>query len=260
MHPFQNTLKRKLATGAVAKGLWVTLESASISEIAAELGYDWVVIDAEHGQLDFKEILEHIRAVRGSSTTPLVRIQEIEQGLIKRVLDLGAAGIIVPQVMGRGDVELAVRFAKYPPWGIRGVGGERATRWGLGLRAYTEVADEETMIIPLIETATAADALPEILAVRGVDAIFIGPADLSSSCGYLGQWEGPGVAERILEIRRKAAEQSVPCGIMSTSIADAQLRMSQGFQMLGLGSDTGLLIRASQEAMRTNPDGRKEMG
>ena len=111
----QNVLKQKLARGETTVGMWITLESASISEIAATLGYDWVVIDTEHGHLDFKEVVEHIRATRNSSTTPLVRIQEIEQGVIKRVLDLGAHGILVPQVVDAAEVERAVRFAKYPP-------------------------------------------------------------------------------------------------------------------------------------------------
>src|SRR2546422_4045913 len=96
----RNTLKQKLAQGQTTLGLWVTLESPTITEIAVTLGFDWVVIDAEHGHLDFKEILEHVRVTHSSSTTPLVRIQEIEQGLIKRVLDIGADGILVPQVYG----------------------------------------------------------------------------------------------------------------------------------------------------------------
>ena len=116
----QNVLKQKLARGETTVGMWITLESASISEIAATLGYDWVVIDTEHGHLDFKEVVEHIRATRNSPTTPLVRIQEIEQGVIKRVLDLGAHGILVPQVVDAAEVERAVRFAKYPPAGSAG--------------------------------------------------------------------------------------------------------------------------------------------
>src|SRR5258708_36488660 len=96
--PQKNKIKEKLAKQQVATGLWITLESPSITEIAVHLGYDWVCIDAEHGHLDFKEIVEHLRVTRNTDTPPLVRIQEMEQGLIKRVLDLGAAGIIVPQV------------------------------------------------------------------------------------------------------------------------------------------------------------------
>src|SRR5262249_12668691 len=151
--------------------------------------------------LDFKEIQDHVRVLRNTSTSPLVRIQEIEQGLIKRVLDIGAAGILVPQVTRVAEVEQAVRFAKYPPWGVRGVGGERATAWATNLRAATQAGNRQTMVIPLMETVAAGEAIDAILDIRGVDAIFFGPADYSASAGFLGEWEGPGVAERLLAIK-----------------------------------------------------------
>jgi 2-keto-3-deoxy-L-rhamnonate aldolase RhmA len=243
-------LKEKLARGETALGMWITLESPSITEIAVMLGFDWVVIDTEHGHLDFKEVVEHLRVTRNTATTPLVRVQEIEQGLIKRVLDLGAQGIIVPQVSTAGEVEQAVRFAKYPPWGVRGVGGERATSWGLGLRSQTKPANDETMVLPLMETVAAGEAIDSILDVRGVDAIFFGPADYSASAGYLGEWEGPGVAARLLALKDQIRARGVACGIMATDVENALLRRSQGFQMIGVGSDTGLLIRSSLEALR----------
>jgi len=255
MQPPQNLLKRKLQQSAVTLGLWVTLESPTITEIAATLGLDWVCIDAEHGHLDLKEIVDHIRAARQTATTVLVRIQEIEQGLIKRVLDIGAEGIIVPQVTGTADVEQAVRFAKYPPWGIRGVGGERATHWGLGLKSYTRSADRETLVIPLIETVAAARDIDNILAVAGVDAIFLGPADFSASSGFLGEWEGPGVAEQLLLIKDKARERGLACGVMATDVKNAVTRREQGFRMIGLGADTGLLIRALVEGMTALGEG-----
>jgi 2-keto-3-deoxy-L-rhamnonate aldolase RhmA len=247
--PFKNTLKEKLAAGHTTFGLWVTLESATVTEIAVELGFDWVVIDAEHGHLDFKEILEHVRATRNSATTPLVRIQEIEQGLIKRVLDIGAHGILVPQVYGADEVERAVRFAKYPPRGIRGVGGERATGWGTRLAEYTAVANDQTMVIPLMETVAAGDAIASILDAPGVDAIQFGPADYCSSAGLIGQWDPPGIAERLLAIKDTIRARGVSCGIMATDAANATLRREQGFQMIGVGSDTGLLIRSSREVL-----------
>jgi len=247
-------LQEKLRANRLTRGLWVTLEAPSITEIAVELGFDWVVIDAEHGQLDFQEILEHIRATRGSDTTPLVRIAEIQQGLIKRVLDLGAAGLIIPQVTGPDDIAAALRFAKYPPQGIRGVGGERATRWSIDLAESTRTANERTMIIPLIETVDAFRSLDAILAVPGVDALYVGPADLSASAGHLGQWEGPGIAEMVLSIQQRAAALDIPCGIMATSLDNARQRRDQGFRLIGVASDTGLIIRGAQEALRAlNP-------
>ena len=249
-----NHLKAKLARGETALGLWITLEAPSITEIAVLLGFDWVVIDTEHGHLDFREVAGHLRATRNTTTTPLVRIPEIAQGTIKRVLDLGAHGIIVPQVMNAAEVERAVACAKYPPRGVRGVGGERATQWGMGLKSQTQRADRETQVIPLIETVAAETALDRILEVPGVDALFLGPADFSASAGFLGEWEGPGVADRLLAIKDQAAARGLACGVMATSVADAQMRHRQGFRMIGLGSDTGLLIRSAVEALRAIPE------
>lgn len=246
----ENKLKRKLARQQATLGLWVTLESPSISEIAVALGLDWICIDAEHGHLDFKEILEHVRVTRGSDTTPLVRIQEVQQGLIKRVLDIGAAGILVPQVYSAEEVERAVRFAKYPPRGVRGVGGERATLWGTRLAECTRRANGETMVIPLVETVEAGEAIDAILDVPGVDAIFFGPADFSASSGYLGEWMGLGVEDRLLAIKDRIVARGVPCGIMGTSVDNARSRRDQGFRMIGIGSDTGLVIRSCNEMLR----------
>ena len=246
-----NPLKKKFASRQPTTGLWVTLESPTITEIAVTLGLDWVVIDAEHGHLDFKEILEHIRATRNSTTVPLVRIQEVEQGLIKRVLDLGAGGILVPQIYSPDEVARAVRFAKYPPWGQRGVGSERSTRWGLGMKTDTVAANSETLVIPLMETVSAGQCIEEICDIPGVDAIQFGPADYSASTGSLGEWEGPGVAAQLLDIKDRIRARGLPCGILCRDSQDLMQRRDQGFQMLGLATDTGLLIRGIQNAQKT---------
>lgn len=229
--------------------MWVTLESPSITEIAATMQMDWVVIDAEHGHLDMKEIIEHLRAARNSKTTALVRIQEIEEGLIKRVLDIGAEGILIPQVRSADDVERAVRFAKYPPRGIRGIGAERATRWGPGIPAYTRGADRNLLVIPIIENVDAERSIDEILEVPGVDVLFFGPADFAASIGKLGDWGGPEVMARILSIQKKATAKRKPCGILSLNPVEARQRKRQGFRMLGIGIDTLLMIKSAQEMM-----------
>src|SRR5262249_30718860 len=136
---------------------------------------------------------------------------------------------------------------------IRGVGGERATGWGLGLKSYTRRADQETLVIPLIETVAAGRDIDAILAVPGVDAIFLGPADFLASAGYLGEWEGPGVAEALLQIKEKARGRGLPCGVLATDLANARMRREQGFRLIGLGSDAGLLIRQLLEFGRDFP-------
>jgi 2-keto-3-deoxy-L-rhamnonate aldolase RhmA len=243
----QNPLRRRFRDKQTAYGLWVTVEAPSISEMAVALGLDWVCIDMEHGHLGHREVIEHLRAVRGSGTAALVRVPGIEMSSIKRALDMGAHGVIVPYVRSPEDVKAALSFGRYPPRGIRGVSGDRAVQWGLGAKEYLESADDETLIIPLIETRSAVEHIDRILDVPGLEAIFFGPADMSASYGYLGEWEGPGVAERILEVRQKAEATGIAAGLLARSVEDSRKRRDQGFNMVGLGSEMALLIRTIRE-------------
>src|SRR5215218_3510334 len=130
-------LRAKLAANQPVFGLWVTLESPAVTEMAIGLGMDWVVIDAEHGHLDWKEITEHLRATVRSNTVALVRIAELNGGFIKRALDIGADGVVIPWVESAEQLSQAVRYALYPPEGVRGIGAERATAWGQALAEHT---------------------------------------------------------------------------------------------------------------------------
>jgi 2-keto-3-deoxy-L-rhamnonate aldolase RhmA len=141
------SLRQKLAAGEATHGLWVTLESPTITEMAVGLGLDWVVIDAEHGHLDYKEILEHLRATVRSETVALVRIAELNGGVIKRVLDIGADGIVVPWVETAEQLKQAVAWCRYPLDGLRGIGGERATCWGQCLPEHVAEANEHVLVV-----------------------------------------------------------------------------------------------------------------
>ena len=241
--------REKLAAGEPVLGLWVTLESASITEMAVAMGLDWVVIDAEHGHLDWKEILDHVRAAVRSDTVALVRIAQIDIGLIKRALDIGADGIVVPWVETAEQLRQAVSFANYPPKGVRGIGGERATAWGQCLAESVAEANDHVLVIPIIETVTAARNVKQLCEVDGPEVFFFGPADFSSTAGYAGQWEGPGVARQILDCRDVIHSHGKHCGVMVTSNENLCERRDQGFRMLGLGMDSGLLLRSLQGAL-----------
>jgi 2-keto-3-deoxy-L-rhamnonate aldolase RhmA/quercetin dioxygenase-like cupin family protein len=241
--------RRKLASNEAVVGLWVTLESPSITEMGVALGVDWIVIDAEHGHLDWKEIVEHVRAGVRSNTVILVRVAELNAGLIKRALDIGADGILIPWMESAEQVQQAVAFAQYPPDGVRGIGAERATAWGQCFAEHAAEANQGILVVPIIETVKARQNLASMLAVEGVDTFFIGPADYSASAGYRGQWEGIGVAEQLLEIKDAIRAAGKHCGLMATNPENLQQRKSQGFSMLGLGSDTGLLLRSLHEAL-----------
>jgi len=241
--------RTKLRSDSPVYGLWVTLESVSITEMAAALGFDWVVIDAEHGHLDWKEIVDHLRVTVRSDTVALVRLAELNGGLIKRALDIGADGVIIPWVESAEELRQAMVFAQYPPEGRRGIGAERATAWGQCLLQHAQEANEHVLVIPIIETVTAGRNVGELSQVPGVDIFFFGPADYSSSAGHRGQWEGPGVAEQILSVKDALRLAGKHCGVMATSDRNVIERVTQGFQMVGLGSDCGFLLRSLRASL-----------
>ncbi|MCU0960727.1 MAG: aldolase/citrate lyase family protein [Pirellulaceae bacterium] len=243
------TLRRKLADGTPVFGLWVTLESPSITEMAVALGMDWIVVDAEHGHLDWKEIVEHVRAAVRSQTVVLVRVAERSIGLIKRALDVGADGIVVPWIESAEQLREIVSYARFPPEGVRGIGAERATCWGQCLMQHTQEANEHVLVVPVVESVAGGRAIDSMLQVEGVELFMFGPSDYSSSAGYRGQWEGPGVADQLLAIKDKILAAGKNVGIIATSNENLQERVQQGFRMVCVGIDSGLLLRGLHGAL-----------
>lgn len=242
-------LRRTLRSDRPAVGLWVSLESPAVTEIAVGLGLDWVVIDAEHGLLDWKEIAEHVRATVRSDTVVLVRLPELNGGAIKRALDIGADGVVIPWVETAEQLRQAVRFARYPTDGARGIGAERATAWGQALAEHAAEANDHVFVVPIIETVTGGANVEQLAAVEGVDLFWFGPADYSASAGHRGQWEGPGVADAILHAKDVLRAFGRHCGVVATSDANVQERIAQGFSAVCLGFDAGLLIRSLRAAL-----------
>ena len=242
--------RAKLANDEPTFGLWVTLETATVTEMAVALDMDWVVVDAEHGHLDWKDINEHVRASLRSDTILLVRLAERSTALTKRALDIGADGVVIPWVETADQLEDAVRDCRFPPEGRRGIGGERATAWGQCLAEHTAEANEHVLVVPLIESVAAISNVPAMCNVDGTDVFFFGPADFSATAGYRGQWEGPGVAEQILQLKDVIRSSGKHCGLMSTSVDNLVERREQGFRMIGVGADNGLLLRAIHQALQ----------
>jgi 2-keto-3-deoxy-L-rhamnonate aldolase RhmA len=242
-------LRNKLAADEPAFGLWIGLEAPAVTEIAVALGLDCIVIDAEHGLFDWKEIAEHLRAASRSDTVALVRLAELNGGAIKRVLDLGADGVIIPWVETAEQLRQAVAFARYPTDGVRGIGADRATAWGQALVEHTAEANDHVLVVPIIETVRSVANLSAMLKVEGVELFQFGPADYSSTAGYRGQWEGPGVAEQLLAMRDAIRQAGKHVGVVVTGPEDLQRRVKQGFRLIGLGMDAGLLIRGIREML-----------
>jgi phosphoglycerate dehydrogenase-like enzyme/2-keto-3-deoxy-L-rhamnonate aldolase RhmA len=242
-------LRRKLAAEQPVFGLWVTLDSPAVTEMAVGLGLDWVVIDAEHGHLDWKEIAEHIRATVRSETVALVRIAELNCGTIKRALDIGADGVVIPWMESEEQLAEAVRFAKYPTEGVRGIGAERATAWGQALGEHAAEANENVFVVPIIETVRGGENVAAMAAVKGVDLFWFGPADYSASAGFRDQWEGPGVSEAIMRMKDILRAAGKHCGVVAVGEDNVQQRLQQGFRAIGLGMDAGLLLRSLRNSL-----------
>src|SRR5205823_3250127 len=215
-------LRRTLAADRPAFGLWVTLDAPAVTEMAVALGLDWVVVDAEHGHLDWKEIAEHVRATVRSETVALVRLAELNGGAIKRALDIGADGVVIPWVETAEQLAQAVRFARYPTDGVRGIGAERATAWGQALAEHAAEANDHVFVVPIIETVKGGQNVAAMCDVPGVDLFWFGPADYSASAGYRGQWEGPGVADAIRRAKDTLRGAGKHCGVVATSDANVQ--------------------------------------
>jgi 2-keto-3-deoxy-L-rhamnonate aldolase RhmA/quercetin dioxygenase-like cupin family protein len=243
------SLRQKLAADKPTFGLWITLEAPSITEMAVALGMDWVVIDAEHGHLDWKDIVNHLRATVRSETVALVRVAELNGGLIKRALDIGADGVVVPWIETVEQLKQAIGFARYPLEGGRGIGAERATCWGQCFVEHTAEANEHVLVVPIIETVRTVKQVALMSQVEGAELFFFGPADFSSTAGARGQWEGPGVAEQILQMKDTLQRAGKPCGVLATSHENLLERQQQGFRMIGLGMDASLLVRTLRASL-----------
>mgnify|MGYP003630094327 CR=1 FL=1 len=240
-----NAIKKfraKLAADIPVFGIWVTLESPAITEMAVAMGLDWVVIDAEHSHLDWKEIVAHIRAAVRSDTVVIVRVVERDTGLVKRALDVGADGVAAPWINTAEDLQALIHDSRYPPEGRRGVGGDRATVWGQCFVEHTQEANEHVLVLPNIEHVDVVDEMHQMCQLDGAELFFFGPADFSATAGHVGQWEGPGVAEKILTLKDTMRQTGKHAGVIATSIEDLHLRLEQGFRMIALGTDMGMMM------------------
>ena len=242
-------LREKLSRKEEVFGLWVTLESASITEMAVALGIDWIIVDAEHGHLDFADIIAHIRAAVRSNTVVLVRIDELKEGLIKRLLDIGADGIVIPHIESAEALERAISYSKYPPEGIRGIGAERATGWGDCIVQHLQEANENVLVIPIIESMAGGDNIEKMLDVPGAEIFFFGPADYCASAGYAGEWDNAMVKDHISHVKDLIIKSGRHCGILTKGITDIKRRKDEGFTMLALGFDTGILLNGLKHAL-----------
>jgi 2-keto-3-deoxy-L-rhamnonate aldolase RhmA len=244
---FNNRFKEQLRTKEVQIGLWSSLASNIVTEILSYAGFDWILIDTEHAPNDITTLVSQLQSMKGSDTTPLVRPVWNDPIAIKRLLDIGFHNFIVPFVQNAEEAQKAVSAVRYPPRGMRGVSiGARGSCYGY-TENYWHKIDDHIGLVVQIETLEAVDNIEAIYEVDGVDGIFIGPSDLAASLGYLANSGHPEVQQKFAEIVKLCRRIDAPVGILAANELDARKYIDMGFHFVGVGSDTGLLKKASRE-------------
>ena len=247
---FENRLKHMLKAGKKTAGAWAQLCSATSAEILCRAGFDWILIDMEHSPADLQTLIAQLQAMGPYGVVPLVRAPWNDLVWIKRILDAGAYGVMIPSVNTREQALAAVQACKYPPVGVRGIAGSpRAAGFGRDTAAYLKRANDEILVILQVETPQAIEHLEEIGKVPGVDALFIGPMDLSTSMGHLGNPAHPEVQAAIARVEAKAKALGMPLGTISAGWEQAKALYDRGYQLVTLLSDVILLSKASADAL-----------
>jgi 2-dehydro-3-deoxyglucarate aldolase/4-hydroxy-2-oxoheptanedioate aldolase len=230
-------------------GTLVSLPSPEIAELLANAGFDWLFLDMEHGLLDFAAVQSIIQAAGGECPC-IVRVPSNEPVWIGKALDTGAAGLIFPHINSPAEARAAVTAGKYPPEGIRSIGAARAQGFGSGLQRSVADANLETTLVPQVEHIDAARAIEEILSVPGIDAIFIGPFDLSASLGRPGDIAHSEVHQAIVAVRDACAARTTPCGIFVVDAAAARQAFRSGYSLVCVATETMLLGSAAATLIR----------
>jgi 2-dehydro-3-deoxyglucarate aldolase len=242
-------IRDHLRNGGHSIGTWMQIPHASIAEIMGQAGYDWIAVDMEHGAFGVQPLPDLFRAIELGGTLPLARLAAGHPEDCKEALDAGAGGIIVPMIETAEQLTAVRDACRWPPAGRRGVGFSRANLFGKHFDAYREEA-QAPLLVAMIENQRALQQLRQILSVEGLDAILIGPYDLSASMGLTGQFEAPEFVRTLGEIRTTAQQLSLPCGVHVVTPSHATLtqRLAEGFRFIAYGTDALFLIQGAQRS------------
>ncbi len=236
----KKNLKQQLRQGNFTLGSWITIGDENIVELMAQRSFDWLTIDMEHSAITLDVAQRLIRVIDSCNVSPLVRVGENNANLIKRVMDAGAAGVIVPNVKNVDDAEKAVKSVNYPPIGFRGVGLSRAQKYGFGFDEYKKDLQKKGVVIVQIEHIQGVKHLEEILSVDGVDASMIGPYDLSASLSIPGDLYNPLVLDQIDQYVKICKKMKKPAGmhVIPPDIQEVKKQREKGFSFLAFSLDT----------------------
>ncbi len=246
-----NALKQLLQSsgGHPPIGTWVMSASPLVAEAVGCAGFDWAVIDMEHAPLDVMGVVQMLQAVSSTKMLPVVRVPWNEAVVVKRVLDAGASTLMFPMVQTATEAERAVAATRYPPEGMRGVAGmSRGSRFGTAPH-YLKTANKHVGVIVQLETPDAINRLDGIARVKGVDALFIGPADLSAAMGHIGEVQHPAVMELMTQAVQRCKALGMPVGTVGDTPELVTQYRAAGFDFVAIGSDLGLMMRGARSAI-----------
>jgi 2-dehydro-3-deoxyglucarate aldolase len=243
---FPNTFRRDLLAGKRLIGCWASLASNITTEILGYAGFDWLLLDGEHAPNDYASFITQLQALKDSPSAPMVRPQWLDTVVIKRLLDIGFYNFLIPFIESVEQAKKAVAATRYPPDGFRGVGiAHRSNNYGYNTEYFKHI-NENICVTVQIESKAGVEAAADIAAIDGVDALFIGPSDLSAAYGVMLQPNLPEVQAAIQKIVDGAKKHGKACGILAPAEADARRYLEMGMTFVAVGGDTGLLRNASQ--------------
>jgi 2-keto-3-deoxy-L-rhamnonate aldolase RhmA len=247
-------LKEALLDRESLVGTWLTVGHPAVAELQAELGFDFAVVDAEHAPVSTETVAAMARAVDAADgpTEPLVRVADGDPTRIKRALDTGVSGVVVPMVETAAQARDAVAAARYPPEGSRGVAGTRASAYGLDLADHFERANDEVVVVVQIETAAGVENARAIAGVDGVDALFVGPADLSASLGAFG--DADAIDTEISAVLDAGHDADTAVGTIAFGAEEAARWVDAGFDFQAVGTDADYLARGGRDALDAYAD------
>jgi 4-hydroxy-2-oxoheptanedioate aldolase len=237
----KNIFKARLKAGDVQIGLWLGLGDPSATELAAGIGFDWLLIDGEHGPNGLRDVLAQLRGA-GKESQIVVRTRDDNRAEIKQMLDIGAQTLLVPMIESGEQAAEVVRSMKYPPLGVRGVGAAlaRASKYN-AIPDYLQTANDEVCVLVQVESMAGIEALDAILDVNDIDGVFVGPADLAADMGYLGKPGAPEVQAMVVETLKRIKAAGKAAGILTSDQPLAQSYREMGVEFLAVGSDVGVL-------------------
>jgi len=240
-------LKQRILSGETVHGSWVNLGSLVSAEIMGRSGFDWLLIDLEHGAGNDTTMYQQLQVLEGTYATPIVRTDELSRAKVQRILDAGATGIMFPQVQNKEEARMAVDMMYYPPRGIRGMAKMvRATGFGKNADEYIASLDQHLVGIMQVENINAVKDIDGIASIPGVDVLFVGPSDLSLALGIFGQFDKPAYQQAIAAVAAAAKKYGKSAGVLLQNINEYEIYHQLGFRFLACGADGSFVARSAE--------------